>query len=159
MIYARQCVLQTLARPMRHWKRLMNKRQLAAITDAELRVMEELWQRGEATIRDLRDALYPRGGGSKFATVQKLLARLVAKGIVGRRRDEANWIFRPLVARDDLIGGELRRVADRLGSNSMTPLLTYLVETGELNSKERAHLRRLLDEPSVAQRLPRNHKS
>jgi predicted transcriptional regulator len=136
----------------------MKRRPLPSVTGAELKVLEELWHRGEATIGDLRDALYPRGGGSKFATVQKLLARLVAKGFVARRKNETNWMFQPLVARDDLIGGELRRVADRLGSNSMTPLLTYLVETGELNSKERAHLRRLLDEPSVAQCLPRTHK-
>src|SRR5437773_9346090 len=119
-----------LPRPMRLWKRLMNKRQLAAITDAELRVMAELWQRGEATIRDRRDALYPQGGNSKFATVQKLLARLAAKGLVHRRKDEANWVFQAAVARDDLIGGELRRVADRLSGNSMAPLLTYLVEAG-----------------------------
>lgn len=137
----------------------MNKRQLPSVTGAELTVLEELWRRGEATIRDLRDSLYPQGGGSKFATVQKLLARLAAKGLVGRRKDEANWIFRPLVARGDLIGGELRRVADRLGGASMTPLLTYLVETGGLTSKERAHLRRLLDEAPVAQRPQRSHKT
>ena len=106
----------------------------------------------------LRDALYPEGGVSKFATVQKLLARLVTKGHVRRRKDAANWIFQPLVARDDLIGGELRRVADRLGGNSRTPLLTYLVETGELTSQERAHLRRLLDEEPGALPLPRKHK-
>jgi predicted transcriptional regulator len=128
----------------------MKKRSLPPITSAELRVLEALWQRGQATIGDLRDEIYPRGGASKFATVQKLLARLVAKNLVHRRRDEANWIFLATVARDDLIGGELRRVADRLGGNSMTPLLTYLVETGELTSKERAHLRRLLDEPPAA---------
>lgn len=137
----------------------MKKSPLLSVTGAELTVLEELWRRGEATIRDLRDALYPLGGGSKFATVQKLLARLVTKGLVGRRKDEANWIFQPRVARDDLIGGELRRVADRLGGNSMTPLLTYLVETGELTTKERAHLRLLLDEPPVTQRLPRTTKS
>lgn len=124
----------------------MKKRPPAAITGAELRVMEELWQRPEATIRDLRDALYPQGGNTKFATVQKLLARLVAKDLVQRRKDESSWVFRAAVARDDLIGGELRRVADRLGGNSMTPLLTYLVEAGELTAKERAHLRNLLDE-------------
>jgi predicted transcriptional regulator len=123
-----------------------------------LTVLHELWSRGEATIRDLRDALYPQGGGSKFATVQKLLARLMAKGLVGRRKEEANWVFLPLVARGDLIGGELRRVADSLGGDSMTPLLTYLVEAGELNSKEKAHLRRLLDEPAVALRSPRKNK-
>jgi predicted transcriptional regulator len=136
----------------------MKKSPLPSVTAAELKVLEELWQRGEATIRHLRDALYPRGGGSKFATVQKLLARLVAKRLVGRRRDEANWIFRPIAARDDLIGGELRRVADRLGSNSMTPLLTYLVETGELTATERKHLRRLLDEPPIAKPRSQSHQ-
>ncbi len=78
--------------------------------------------------------------------MQKLLARLAGKGLVRRRKDEANWVFAPLVMRDELIGGELERVAERLGGNSHTPLLTYLVETGELTAKERAHLRQLLDE-------------
>jgi BlaI family penicillinase repressor len=137
----------------------MKKSELPSVTAAELKVLEALWQLGEATIRDLRDRVYPEGGGSKFATVQKLLSRLVAKKIVGRRKDEANWIFRPLIARDELIGGELRRVADRLGANSMTPLLTYLVETGELTAKERAHLRRLLDELPAQTRTPRKRET
>lgn len=124
----------------------MRKRPMPAPTEAELKVLQELWQRGQATIRDLRDALYPEEGESKFATVQKLLTRLVDKKLVRRRKDATNWIFAPAVARDELIGGELRRVAENLGDSSMAPLLTYLVETGELTAKERAHLRRLLDE-------------
>ena len=137
----------------------MRKRPLPAVTGAELKVLETLWDRGESTIGELRDLLYPDGGGSKFATVQKLLARLVAKKLVSRRKDSSNWIFKPLVERDDLIGGELRRVADRLGGNSMTPLLTYLVETSELNAKERAHLRQLLDEQPESKHSRRKHKS
>jgi BlaI family penicillinase repressor len=132
---------------------------LPSVTAAELAVLEELWRSRTATIRDLRDALYPDGGGSKFATVQKLLARLVGKGLVGRRKEEPNWIFRPLIERDDLIGGELRRVADRLGGKSMTPLLTFLVETGELTSNERDDLRRLLDEEPAARRPSRKRMS
>ncbi|HJQ81535.1 MAG TPA: BlaI/MecI/CopY family transcriptional regulator [Lacipirellulaceae bacterium] len=136
----------------------MTKRELQPVTGAELKVLEALWQRGEATIRDLRDSLYPGGGSSKFATVQKLLARLAAKKLVGRRKAAASWLFRPLVERDELIGGELRRVADRLGANSMTPLLTYLVETGELSAKERAHLRRILDESPAQQSAQRKQR-
>jgi predicted transcriptional regulator len=136
----------------------MAKRELPPVTSAELKVLESLWQQREATIGDLRDSLYSGGGSSKFATVQKLLARLAAKKLVGRRKDATNWMFRPLVARDELIGGELRRVADRLGGNSMTPLLTCLVETGELSAKERAHLRRLLDETPTQPRPPRTRK-
>jgi BlaI family penicillinase repressor len=134
----------------------MKKRDLPSITAAELRVLEELWRRGDATIGDLRDAIYPRGGNSKFATVQTLLTRLAVKRLVHRRKDEANWVFRAAVARDDLIGGELRRVADRLGGNSMAPLLTHLVEAGGLTAKEKAHLRKLLDEDAGAKRRPQS---
>lgn len=137
----------------------MKKRPLPSVTGAELKVIEELWHRGEATIRDLRDLLYPDGGQSKFATVQKLLARLTAKRLVRRRKEAGNWVFQPIIARDDLIGGELRRVAERLGGNSMTPLLTYLVETGDLTAKERVHLRRLLDDESADERSRGKHKS
>jgi predicted transcriptional regulator len=133
----------------------MKIRQIPPITGAELKVLEELWQRGEATIRDLRDGLYPQGGKSKFATVQKLLARLLAKKLVGRRKADANWVFQAAVAREELIGGELRGVADRLSGSSMTPLLTCLVEAGELTAREKAHLRKLLDEAPAAKRGPR----
>jgi BlaI family transcriptional regulator, penicillinase repressor len=124
----------------------MVKKPIPAATGAELKVLEALWESGEAAIRELRDALYPAGGESKFATVQKLLTRLAEKGLVRRRKEGANWLFAPVIGRDDLIEGELRRVAESLGGSSMTPLLTCLVETGELTAKERAHLRRLLDE-------------
>lgn len=137
----------------------MKQSPLPSVTGAELRVLEQLWQRGRATIRELRDALYPQGGGSKFATVQKLLARLAAKGLVQSHKDEANSIFEPLVERTDLIGEELRRVADRLGGNSMSPLLTCLVEAGGLTSQERDHLRRLLDEGPPARRPRRTRKT
>jgi predicted transcriptional regulator len=137
----------------------MKARELPPVTAAELKVLESLWLRGEATIRDLRDALYPDGGESKFATVQKLLARLIDKGLVRRRKNSANWMFQPSIGRDDLIGGELRRLADRLGGSSMSPLLTYLVETGELSAKERAHLRRLLEEQPGGKRPQRKYKT
>ncbi len=137
----------------------MKKRPEASVTGAELKVLETLWRRGEATIRELRDELYPSGGGSKFATVQKLLARLEAKKLVRRRKDQANSIFAARIARDEFIGGELRRLANRLSGDSMTPLLTCLVEAGELTAKERGDLRRLLDEEPVARRLQRKNKS
>jgi BlaI family penicillinase repressor len=137
----------------------MAKSDLPSVTEAELKVLEALWRRESATIRELRDELYPDGGVSKFATVQKLLARLGAKRLVGRRKRDGGWVFAARVARDEMIGGELRRVAERLGGDSMTPLLTFLVETGELNSQERAHLRRLLDDKPGASRTSRGNKT
>ena len=46
------------------------------VTDAELAVLQALWELRAATIRQLTDQLYPRGNVSHYATVQKLLERL-----------------------------------------------------------------------------------
>ena len=56
------------------------RRDLPELPDAELAVLQQLWERGPATIRQLTDALYPEGTDAYYATVQKLLERLEAKG-------------------------------------------------------------------------------
>ena len=48
------------------------------VTDAELAVLQTLWEQGEATIRQLTDVLYPEGKAAHYGTVQKLLERLEA---------------------------------------------------------------------------------
>jgi predicted transcriptional regulator len=118
-------------------------------TDAELAVMQSLWDlpqpRGTATIRELTDQLYPGGTTSEYATVQKLLERLEHKGFVGRQTDSIPHRFAPRVGRDELIGRRLRSVAEKLCGGSMTPLLTHLVRTQPLKKHELDELRSLID--------------
>ena len=59
------------------------------LPDAELAVLQQLWEKGPATIRSLTDALYPKSTDAYYATVQKLLERLESKGCV--RRDRSSW--------------------------------------------------------------------
>jgi predicted transcriptional regulator len=115
------------------------------VTDAELAVLQALWGRGSATIRQLTDALYPGGSAAQYATVQKLLERLEAKGCA--RRDRRPWphVFAATVDRDDLIGRRLRAVAEKLCGGSLTPLLTHLTTVERLSPRERDELRAWLD--------------
>jgi predicted transcriptional regulator len=114
------------------------------VTEAELAVMEQLWS-AEATIRAITDRLYPRGGTSHYATVQKLLERLEAKKFVRRDAAAIPHKFAPAVGRDELIGRRLRAVAEKLCGGSMTPLLTSLVESRSLTKRELAELRKLIE--------------
>jgi predicted transcriptional regulator len=116
------------------------------VTDAELAVLEVLWDRGPATIRQLTDALYPRGGSAQYATVQKLLDRLEAKGFVTRDRSTPAHSFAAAVDREGLIGLRLQATAQRLCGGSLTPLLMHLVRARRLTSRERQELRTLIDE-------------
>ena len=115
------------------------------VTDAELAVLQELWERGSATIRQLAEVLYPGGSAAQYATVQKLLERLDAKGCV--RRDRRPWphVFAATVDRDDLIGRRLRAVAEKLCGGSLTPLLTHLLAVERLSPEERQELRAVLE--------------
>lgn len=116
------------------------------VTPAELSVLEALWEAGALTIRELTDALYPRGGTSHYATVQKLLDRLGDKGCVRRSKEGRAFRFEAAVAKEDLIDHKLQAVADQLCDGSLTPLLTHLVKERRLKAGEIQDLRTLLDE-------------
>jgi len=116
------------------------------ITDAELSVLQVLWEEGPATIRRIADVLYPEGRTAQYATVQKLLERLEAKQCVNRDRRNSVHVFRALLGRDELVARRLEAVADKLCGGSWTPLLTHLVQKEKLSKRDRQALRDLIDD-------------
>jgi predicted transcriptional regulator len=115
------------------------------VTEAELSLLQALWDLGPATIRQLVEQVYRQNGPSMYATVQKLLDRLEAKGCVARDRRAPVHVFTAAINRDELIGRRLRAVADSLCGGSLSPLLTHLVEGRGLSDPERRELRSLID--------------
>jgi predicted transcriptional regulator len=116
------------------------------VTEAELAVLEVLWERDTATVRQIAEAIYPQCTSSEHATVQKLLDRLKAKSCVARDRSVWPHQFSAAVQRDQLIGYRLESMAERLCGGSLQPLLTHLVRHTKLSREERRSLRDLLDE-------------
>src|SRR5262245_18171414 len=88
------------------------------VPDAELAVLQVLWERGACTIRQLADILYPGGKAAHYGTVQKLLERLENRGYVARDRSRWPHVFEASVPRetliDSLIGRRLRETAEKL---------------------------------------------
>ena len=116
------------------------------ITESELSVLRILWDRGPSTIRQLTDVLHPQGGPPQYATVQKLLDRIEAKGYVRRDRTLFVHVFAAVLNRDELIGRRLRSLAETLCDGSLTPLLTHLARAKNLTDEERLALRTIIDE-------------
>jgi len=116
------------------------------ITESELAVLRVLWDRGTATIRHLTDVLYPRGEAAQYATVQKLLDRMEAKGFVERDRSLFVHLFKAVLDRDEMIGRRLRTLAEMLCDGSLTPLLTHLARAKDLTEQDRMALRAIMDE-------------
>jgi predicted transcriptional regulator len=124
------------------------------VTDAELAVLEVLWDRAAATVREIAERLYPGAGHSETATVQKLCERLLRKKFIRRNRQVRPAVFAAAIDRGTLIGRHLRSVADKLCSGSLTPLLSHLVEAGELT---RDDLRALREQVARLDDRPRRH--
>lgn len=116
------------------------------VTDAELAILQILWEEGSTTVRRLAERLYPDEPDKQVPTVQKLLGRLEAKGCVAR--DRAVWphSYTASVERDELVGRRLETTAEELCGGSIGPLLSYLVRGRALSDDERAMLRGLLDD-------------
>jgi predicted transcriptional regulator len=117
-----------------------------SLANAELAVLELLWDEGALTARRIRERLYRDAQSSQHGTVQRLLQRLEDKGFVERDRDLPVHLFRAVVSREEYASGQLESLAERLTGGSLAPLVTHLIERRRISRAEIEHLRRILDE-------------
>ncbi|MGH8213866.1 MAG: BlaI/MecI/CopY family transcriptional regulator, partial [Rhodanobacteraceae bacterium] len=84
-----------------------------AISEAESRVMEFLWERAPQASEDLAAALHG-GTGWHENTVRTLLNRLARKGAVRAQRDGRRYLYSPVLTRDQWQTQESRSLLDRV---------------------------------------------
>ncbi len=115
------------------------------ISEAEHAVMEVLWDRGTISATDVCDAVCEERGWS-LATVKTLLSRLVQKQAIATRPDGRRFLYSPLIARSEYIGGESRRLVDRLFGGKAASLVAHLAETEALTEDDLTAIEALLKE-------------
>lgn len=118
------------------------------VTEAELAVLRVLWDRGQATIREISGVVYGASTESSIATVKKLLSRLEKKALVQRNREQVPHLFEAAIGRDDLLNRRLQGLADELCNGSQTPLLMSLIHAENATDQQREQLRNLVEEIS-----------
>ncbi|WP_256439035.1 BlaI/MecI/CopY family transcriptional regulator [Erythrobacter sp. JK5] len=115
------------------------------ISEAEHAVMEVLWDRGTLSATEVCDAVCQQRDWS-LATVKTLLSRLVQKRAIATRPDGRRFLYSPLIARADYVGGESRRLVDRLFGGKAASLVAHLAETEALSDDDLAEIAALLKE-------------
>jgi predicted transcriptional regulator len=118
----------------------------APIPDAELQVLKLLWSTEPMTARELAESVYRVADTSTIGTVQKLLQRLEGKGYVTRDRSQHVHRFSAKVTQSAVAGQHLEAIAKKVADGSLAPFITHLVQARKLSEKERAEIRRLLEE-------------
>ncbi|WP_449427941.1 BlaI/MecI/CopY family transcriptional regulator [Rhodanobacter umsongensis] len=115
-----------------------------AISDAESRVMEVLWQKAPQTSEDIVAALLaPTGWHEK--TIKTLLNRLLGKGAVSAEKDGRRYLYSPQLRREDWQQQESRSLLDRVFGGKVAPLLAHFSQHEKLSARDIAELRKLID--------------
>ena len=126
----------------------MGKRKHAGgerISEAEHAVMEALWDRSPLAASDVCERVCKANDWS-IPTVKTLLSRLVSKGVVGTTPDGRKFLYHPLIERSDYVGGESRRLVDRLFGGRAAPLFAHLAENEALSDADLEEIEALLKE-------------
>ena len=105
------------------------------LTKLEMQIMEALWDKGSASIREIQEA-FPEADRPAYTTIQTTVYRLEFKKVVRRAgRDGAAHIFEPAVSRGS---AERRLIDDLLGmfGGRAQPIMEHLIDSGDLTLED-----------------------
>lgn len=116
-----------------------------ALAKSELELARVVWRLGEATVRQVLEAL-PAERELDFATVQTYLRRLEAKGYLRAEQRGRTKVYRPRVRPDRVVGEVVRDFLDRVFDGNPLPLVEHLIHDRGLSDEEIERLQQTLDE-------------
>lgn len=111
--------------------------------DVQLAILKVLWQREEATVADVHDALAD-DLELAFTTVATMLRKMEARGLVTHREDGRRFIYHAALSENEAASTAAADVLDRLFDNSLAGLVSHLLESRKVNSAELDELARLI---------------
>ncbi|MGI4791021.1 MAG: BlaI/MecI/CopY family transcriptional regulator [Janthinobacterium lividum] len=110
----------------------------------QLQIMQILWERGEATAREITDALN-QAEPVAHSTTQTLLRKLEAKGAVAHTVRDRIFVFRPLSQEADVSESAARDLLTRVFGGSVYSLVSHLLAHETISGDELKRLREMID--------------
>jgi BlaI family penicillinase repressor len=114
------------------------------LTEAQREIMEVFWERGEATVSEVREALAHRDLARN--TVQTTIVRLEERGWLKHRELGRTFVYSANVPRSASLGAKVSQMVDRLFAGAPEELVTALIEYRGLTSDEAARIRSMIND-------------
>jgi predicted transcriptional regulator len=114
------------------------------LTEAELRLIEVLWERGPSTVNEVADAV----SGSTplaYSSVLTTLRILERKGYLRHVKEGRAFVYEPIIGRGEASRSALRHVLSRFFGNSPELLVLNMLEDEEIDHKELERLKSLIE--------------
>lgn len=122
----------------------MARSKSATLTEAELRIMNVLWDKGSATVHEVLQAL-PSKPNLAYNSVLTIIRILETKGYVKHVKDKRAHIYMSKIDREDATRFEVRHLVSRFFGNSHERLLLNILEESSIDAEELARVRELLE--------------
>ena len=124
---------------------VLARTQSATLTEAELRIMQVLWDKQSATVQQVLEAL-PLEKPLAYNSVLTIIRILEKKGCVRHVKDGRAHIYRPVLKQDEAKRSEIQHLLGRFFQNSRELLVLNILEDHGIDAQELQRLRQLLDE-------------
>ncbi|MFQ5350543.1 MAG: BlaI/MecI/CopY family transcriptional regulator [Thermoanaerobaculia bacterium] len=113
--------------------------------DLQLAIMRVLWRQGEATVRQVQDAL-EASRPLALTTVATMLTKMESKGVVGHRAEGRRYVYRPLVSERQVRRSMVRRLTEGLFAGDSLAVVSHLLSEREIPAAELAELKRMIQQ-------------
>src|ERR1035437_8088598 len=105
------------------------------LTDQELEIMEVIWERERATVRDVYETLLEHRKIA-YTTVMTMMKILEEKKYLKKTQEDRAYVYRPTKPKNQVIRGMVREFIDRVFNGSAEPLLAHLIADERLEKKD-----------------------
>ena len=116
----------------------------AILTEAELRLMNVLWEKGPSTVQQVLEAL-PKKPALAYNSVLTTIRILERKGYVEHAKDGRAHVYIPLIGRQEASRSEIKHLVQRFFGSSHEALVLNILEERQIDQEELQRLQRLLD--------------
>ena len=114
------------------------------LTELQITILRLLWAHGEASVAEIWEALHAERGLAQ-TTVATLLTRLERRGVVARRADQRQYLYRALVTEPEVQRSMVGELTERLFEGDVTALVNHLLSSQEIAPGDLARLRSMID--------------
>jgi len=114
------------------------------LTELQLAILRLLWDRGEATVAELWEALYEERGLAQ-TTIATLVTRLQRRGIVARRTRDRQFVYRAMITEPDVQQSMVSELTERLFAGDPAALVSHLISASDMSPGDLARVKQMIE--------------
>ena len=119
------------------------------LSDLQLAILRVLWRESEATVARVQEALAPERELA-LTTVATVLSRLESRGVVTRRTEGRQFVYRAAVKEREVQRSMVAALTERLFAGDPTALVHHLIDEGQIDADGLARIERMLQDDGQA---------